>query len=40
MQGVIDTIVPILLPFNLAKIAINCVVTVLIYKPVTKVLSA
>lgn len=40
VQGVIDTIVPILLPFNLAKIAINCVVTVLIYKPVTKVLSA
>ena len=39
-QGVIDTIVPVLLPFNLAKIAINCVVTVLVYKPVTKVLSA
>lgn len=40
VQGVIDTIVPVLLPFNLAKIAINCVVTVLVYKPVTKVLSA
>lgn len=39
-QAVIDTIVPALLPFNLAKIGINCVVTALVYKPVTKVLSA
>ncbi len=38
-QVVIDMIVPTLLPFNLAKIAINCVVCALVYKPVTKALG-
>ena len=38
-QAVIDMIVPTLLPFNLIKIAINCVVTALIYKPVSKALG-
>lgn len=32
-------IVPALLPFNLAKYAINCVVTFLIYKPVSELLN-
>lgn len=32
-------IVPTLLPFNLIKIAINCVVTVLVYKPISKALG-
>ena len=32
-------IVPALLPFNLAKYAINCVVTFLIYKPVSDLLN-
>ena len=38
-QTVIDMIVPALLPFNAAKIAINCVACALIYKPVTKALG-
>lgn len=38
-QDVIALIVPALLPFNLLKIAINCVVTAAIYKPVTKALA-
>ena len=38
-QAVIDMIVPTLLPFNVAKIAINCVVTSLVYKPITKALG-
>ncbi len=38
-QAVIDMIVPALLPFNVIKIAINCVVTAVIYKPVTKALG-
>ena len=38
-QAVIDMIVPTLLPFNVAKIAINCVVTALVYKPITKALG-
>ncbi len=38
-QTVIDMIVPALLPFNAAKIAINCVVTALVYKPVAKALG-
>ena len=38
-QAVIDMIVPTLLPFNLAKIAINCVATALVYKPMTKALG-
>ena len=38
-EDVVKMIVPALLPFNVAKIAINCVVTALIYKPVTKALG-
>ena len=38
-EDVINMIVPALLPFNVAKIAINCVVTALVYKPVTKALG-
>lgn len=38
-QTVIDMIVPVLLPFNVAKIAINCVATALVYKPITKALG-
>lgn len=38
-QVVIDMIVPTLLPFNLIKIAINCVATALVYKPITKALG-
>lgn len=38
-QAVIDMIVPTLLPFNILKIAINCVVTALVYKPVVKALG-
>lgn len=34
-QQVIEMIVPILLPFNLLKIALNCVITQLVYKPVS-----
>ena len=39
VQTVIDMIVPALLPFNVAKIAINCAVTAAVYKPVTKALG-
>ena len=38
-QTVIDMIVPALLPFNVLKIAINCAVTALVYKPITKALG-
>ena len=38
-QTVIDMIVPALLPFNIVKIAINCVVTAAVYKPITKALG-
>jgi riboflavin transporter FmnP len=38
-QVVVDMIVPTLLPFNLIKIAINCVVTALVYKPGAKALA-
>ena len=34
-----QSVVPALLPFNLAKYAINCVVTFLIYKPVSELLN-
>lgn len=37
-ETVIGMIVPVLLPFNAIKIAINCVVTVLVYKPISKAL--
>ena len=36
---VIAMIVPILLPFNALKIAINCVVTALIQKPIAQIVS-
>ena len=39
VEAVVGLIVPALLPFNLIKIGINCVVTALIYKPVTKALA-
>lgn len=38
MSAVVNMIVPFLLPFNALKVAINCVVTALIYKPVSKAL--
>lgn len=38
-QVVVDMIVPALLPFNVIKIAINCVATALVYKPLTKALG-
>ena len=39
VDAVIALIVPALLPFNLLKIALNCVVCALVYKPVTKALG-
>lgn len=38
-ETVIAMIVPVLLPFNALKIAINCVVTALVYKPLSKALQ-
>lgn len=38
-DAVLGLVVPALLPFNLAKIAINCVVTGIVYKPVIKALG-
>ena len=38
-QTVIDMIMPALLPFNALKIAINCVVCALVYKPIAKALG-
>ena len=38
-EQVAALIVPALLPFNAAKVLINCVVCGLIYKPVTKALA-
>ena len=38
-ETVIAMIVPALLPFNLLKVAINCVVTALVYKPLSKALQ-
>lgn len=37
-DAVLKLIVPALLPFNVLKLVINCVVTALIYKPVSKAL--
>ena len=37
-DAVVALVVPALLPFNLLKIAINCVVAALVYKPVSKAL--
>lgn len=39
-EGVVAMIVPILLPFNLIKVVLNCVVTALIQRPVSQVVSA
>ena len=39
VEAVIGMIVPILLPFNLIKVVINCVVTALVYKPLSKALQ-
>ena len=39
VSDVIAMIVPILLPFNAIKIALNCVVTVLVSKPVAQIVS-
>ena len=38
-ETVIGMIVPVLLPFNVIKIAINCVVTALVYKPLSMALQ-
>ena len=38
-ETVIGMIVPALLPFNLLKVIINCVVTALVYKPLSKALQ-
>ncbi len=38
-ETVIGMIVPVLVPFNVLKIAINCVVTALVYKPLSKALQ-
>ena len=39
VEDVANMIVPALLPFNVIKIAINCAVTALVYKPITKALG-
>lgn len=39
LEAVLGLVVPALLPFNVLKIAINCVVTAIIYKPITKALA-
>ena len=39
IEAVIGMIVPILLPFNVLKLAINCIVTALVQGPVSKVLG-
>ena len=38
-QVIVDMIVPTLLPFNVIKIAINCALSFLVYKPVSKALG-
>lgn len=38
-ETVIGMIVPVLLPFNALKIALNCVITALVYKPLSKALQ-
>lgn len=38
-EEVIGMIVPILLPFNAIKVALNCVITALVYKPLSKALQ-
>lgn len=39
VQAVVALIVPALLPFNLVKIAVNCILAYLVYKPVSKALG-
>ena len=39
VETVVSMIIPVLLPFNLIKITINCVVTALVYKPLSKALQ-
>ena len=39
VSDVIAMIVPVLLPFNAIKIALNCVVTVLVSRPVAQIVS-
>ncbi len=39
-EAVIAMIVPTLLPFNVLKIVLNCVITILVYKPISKALEA
>ena len=38
-ETVIGMIVPVLLPFNLIKVVLNCVITALVYKPLSKALQ-
>ena len=38
-ETVIGMIVPVLIPFNAIKIAINCVATVFVYKPISRALE-
>ena len=38
-QAVAAMILPILLPFNVAKLAIHAVITFLIYKPISNLLN-
>ena len=38
-ETVIAMIVPVLLPFNAIKVALNCVITALVYKPLSKALQ-
>lgn len=39
-DAVIAMIVPTLLPFNVLKIALNCVITAFVYKPISKALES
>lgn len=39
-EAVIAMIVPTLLPFNVLKIALNCVITAFVYKPISKALES
>ena len=39
-NAVIAMIVPTLLPFNVLKIALNCVITAFVYKPISKALES
>lgn len=39
-EAVVAMIVPTLLPFNVLKIALNCVITAFVYKPISKALES